>query len=146
MFSFVPDQFFIDTLNGLYVIDKDESSSPTTRTSFKAALMNSSYTASTSTTLWDDTYECSGTGYTAGGMSATLDVSAAAGGGAKINIANDTLTWESLTVSDIRYVAFYEDVSYNLISVVSLGSAQSPASENFTINFSSDGIVKVKMV
>jgi len=115
----------------------------------KVALLSSSYTPDQDAHdyLNDvDTYEVSGTGYTAGGntlgsKTATYD----SANNVVILDAADT-TWSSSTIT-ARYAVVYGSTgtasTSPLIGYVDFGSDQSSTNGNFTITWDSTGIVRI---
>jgi hypothetical protein len=118
--------------------------------SIKVALLSSSYTPNQDThDYYDDvnTYEVSGTGYTAGGQTlGSKTVTYDSANNVIILDAADT-TWSSSTIT-ARYAVIYDDsgatnASKALIGYVDFGSDQSSTNGNFTITWDATGIVRI---
>ena len=116
----------------------------------KVALVSSSYTPNQDThTYWSDvnTYEVSGTGYTAGGQTlGSKTVTYDSANNVIILDAADT-TWSSSTVT-ARYAVVYDDsgatnAAKALIGYVDFSSDQSSTNGNFTITWDATGIVRI---
>ncbi len=113
----------------------------------KLALLTSSYTPAikTDTFLSDiNTNEVSGAGYTAGGVAITTPT-------VTTDTTNDrgvfgaaNTTFSSVTFSGARYAVIYKSTGVAstspLIAVIDLGSNQSAAGGNFTIQWNASGI------
>jgi hypothetical protein len=115
----------------------------------KVALVSSSYTPDQDAhDYWNDvnSYEVTGTGYTAGG--ATLASKTATYDSATNVIVLDAAdtTWSSSTIT-ARYAVIYDSTgtasTSPLIGYVDFGSDQSSTSGNFTITWDSTGIVRI---
>jgi hypothetical protein len=118
--------------------------------SIKVGLLSSSYTPNQDThDYFDDvnTYEVSGTGYTAGGQTlGSKTVTYDSANNVIILDAADT-TWSSSTIT-ARYAVIYDDsgatnASKALIGYVDFGSDQSSTNGNFTITWDATGIVRI---
>jgi len=118
--------------------------------SIKVGLLSSSYTPNQDThDYYDDvnTYEVSGTGYTAGGQTlGSKTVTYDSANNVIILDAADT-TWSSSTIT-ARYAVIYDDsgatnASKALIGYVDFGSDQSSTNGNFTITWDATGIVRI---
>lgn len=116
----------------------------------KVALLSSSYTPNQDThDYFDDvnSYEVSGTGYSAGGATlSSKTVSYDATNNVIVLDAADT-TWSSSTIT-ARYAVVYDAsggtaASNALIGYVDFGSDQSSTNGNFTITWDSTGIVRI---
>jgi hypothetical protein len=115
----------------------------------KVALLTSSYTPDQDAhDYFNDvsTYEVSGTGYTAGGI--TLASKTATYDSATNVIVLDAadVTWSSSTIT-ARYAVVYDSTGTSstsaLIGYVDFGSDQSSTNGNFTITWDSTGIVRI---
>ena len=134
-------QFLAKALNKEVDFDSD---------TIKVALVSSSYTPNQDThQYWSDvnTYEVSGTGYTAGGQTlGSKTVTYDSANNVIILDAADT-TWSSSTIT-ARYAVIYDDsgataASKALIGYVDFSSDQSSTNGNFTITWDATGIVRI---
>ena len=134
-------QFLAKALNKEVDFDSD---------TIKVALVSSSYTPNQDThQYWSDvnTYEVSGTGYTAGGQTlGSKTVTYDSANNIIILDAADT-TWSSSTIT-ARYAVIYDDsgatnASKALIGYVDFSSDQSSTNGNFTITWDATGIVRI---
>ena len=134
-------QFLAKALNKEVDFDSD---------TIKVALVSSSYTPNQDThQYWSDvnTYEVSGTGYTAGGQTlGSKTVTYDSANNIIILDAADT-TWSSSTIT-ARYAVIYDDsgatnASKALIGYVDFSSDQSSTNGNFTITWDATGIIRI---
>ena len=116
----------------------------------KVALLSSSYTPNQDTHDYLDdvsSYEVTGTGYTAGGITLSSKTSTYDGTNNVIVLDAADVTWSSSTIT-ARYAVVYDDSGANaaskaLIGYVDFGSDQSSTNGNFTITWDSTGIVRI---
>jgi hypothetical protein len=116
----------------------------------KVALVSSSYTPNQDThDYWDDvnTYEVTGTGYTAGGATLSSKTSTYDGSTNVITLDAADVTWSSSTIT-ARYAVLYNDSGASnaakaLVGYVDFGSNQSSTNGNFTITWDATGIVRI---
>lgn len=116
----------------------------------KVALLTNSYTPDQDAhNYWDDvnTYQVTGTGYTAGGAALTNKTNTYNSGTNVIVLDADDVTWSSSTIT-ARYAVIYNDspatnATKNLIGYVDFGSDQSSSNGNFTITWDATGIVRI---
>lgn len=82
----------------------------------KCALLDSSHTPSTSQVYWADVSadECSGTGYTAGGLTLTAPVWSATGNMCYLNAEN--AVWDPVDLTSASYLYVYKDTGTASIS------------------------------
>ena len=134
-------QFLAKALNKEVDFDSD---------TIKVALVSSSYTPNQDThQYWSDvnTYEVSGTGYTAGGQTlGSKTVTYDSANNIIILDAADT-TWSSSTIT-ARYAVIYDDsgatnASKALLGYVDFSSDQSSTNGNFTITWDATGIIRI---
>jgi hypothetical protein len=109
---------------------------------FKVMLVTSSYTENkdTHTKRSDVTNEITGTGYTAGGATATVTVSAVDTANDRFTITLGGATWSSSTIT-ARKAVYYKSrggasSADELIAVVDFGSDVSTTAGTFTLNSS----------
>ena len=115
----------------------------------KVALLTSSYTPNQDThDYFNDvsTYEVSGTGYTAGGITLASKTATYDSGTNVIVLDAADVTWSSSTIT-ARYAVVYDSTgtasTSALIGYVDFGSDQSSTNGNFTITWDSTGIVRI---
>ena len=115
----------------------------------KVALLTSSYTPNQDThDYFNDvsTYEVSGTGYTAGGITLASKTATYDSGTNVIVLDAADVTWSSSTIT-ARYAVVYDSTGTSstsaLIGYVDFGSDQSSTNGNFTITWDSTGIVRI---
>lgn len=113
--------------------------------SFKIALYNSSAVLGPTTTAYTATNECTGTGYSAGGIALS---------GAAVSTDTNTViltfsnpTFSTITISDIRGFMIYDVTASNAsVAVFDLGSSSSVTTSNYTLQFpaatASTGLVR----
>jgi hypothetical protein len=108
----------------------------------KCLLMKNTHTIAAS----DDDYadiianECSGAGYTAGGVALTTPASSAVGANAKFTAATTTFSAITLTA---RYAVIYNPTTGKIISQHDLGADKSPAGGSIVITWHASGILTV---
>lgn len=114
----------------------------------KVALVTSTYTPNYDThDFFDDiTNEISGTGYTAGGETiASITTSKDTTDDEGVADGND-VTWATATFTAAAAIV-YKSTGYDntspLICYIDFGGDQSPSAENFTIQWSAEGIINV---
>ena len=115
----------------------------------KVALLTSSYTPNQDThDYFNDvsTYEVTGTGYTAGGITLASKTATYDSGTNVIVLDAADVTWASSTIT-ARYAVVYDSTGTSstsaLIGYVDFGSDQSSTNGNFTITWDSTGIVRI---
>jgi len=115
----------------------------------KVALLTSSYTPNQDThDYFNDvsTYEVTGTGYTAGGITLASKTATYDSGTNVIVLDAADVTWSSSTIT-ARYAVVYDSTGTSstsaLIGYVDFGSDQSSTNGNFTITWDSTGIVRI---
>jgi len=82
-----------------------------------------------------------GSGYTTGGETLANVVVTEEGAGV-ISVDADDPLWTTLTATNLRYAAIYDDDHANdaLIYLFDFGADKNPTAENFTVQFDSTGI------
>jgi hypothetical protein len=118
-----------------------------TSDTIKCALVNSSYTPSSTThEFWSDvsTNEVTGTGYTAGGV--TLSGKAVIDNNDNLVVIDcDDPLWSTATITGIRYAVFYKDTgsaaTSPLISYIDFITDQSVTANNLSIAIPVTGII-----
>lgn len=116
----------------------------------KVALLNNTYTPDQDAhNYFDDvsSYEVTGTGYTAGGITLANKTNTYNSSTNVIVLDADDVTWASSTIT-ARYAVIYDatpatNATRPLIGYVDFGSDQSSSNGNFTITWDSTGIVRV---
>ena len=107
---------------------------------FKVMLMGTGYTPSITHSVYADvsSYEITGTGYTAGGVTLT---------GVSLSESNGVCTWTfsspswaSCTLSGVRYAVIYDATASQLIKCIDFGMALNVATGPFTINVPAAGV------
>jgi hypothetical protein len=101
---------------------------------FKLALYTSSASLGPSTTAYTTTGECTGTNYTAGGV--TLTGAAVVLDANTVIIDFDDATFSNITVSDIRGFMIYDSSAADAcVTVFDFGSSASVVTSNYTLQF-----------
>lgn len=116
----------------------------------KVALLTNSYTPDQDVhNYYDDvnSFEVSGTGYTAGGLTLQNKTNTYNTSNNVITLDADDVTWSSSTIT-ARYAVIYDatpatDSTKPLIGYVDFGADQSSSNGNFTITWDSTGIVRI---
>jgi hypothetical protein len=116
----------------------------------KVALLSNSYTPDQDAhNYFDDvsTYEVTGTGYTAGGITLANKTNTYNSSTNVIVLDADDVTWSSSTIT-ARYAVVYDatpatNATKPLIGYVDFGSDQSSSNGNFTITWDATGIVRI---
>jgi hypothetical protein len=116
----------------------------------KVALLTNSYTPDQDAhNYFDDvsTYEVTGTGYTAGGITLANKTNTYNSATNVIVLDADDVTWSSSTIT-ARYAIVYDaspatNATKPLIGYVDFGSDQSSSNGNFTITWDATGIVRI---
>ena len=116
----------------------------------KVALLTNSYTPDQDAhNYFDDvsSYEVTGTGYTAGGITLANKTNTYSSATNVIVLDADDVTWSSSTIT-ARYAIVYDaspatNATKPLIGYVDFGSDQSSSNGNFTITWDATGIVRI---
>jgi hypothetical protein len=111
---------------------------------FKAALVEDSYTIDATDTQWSEisANEVSGTGYTAGGKALTnVSWSQTAG---TLTFDADDVSWTGASFT-ARYMVVYNDTASNdeLVCLFDFGSNQTVTASTFTYSFNASGIFTI---
>lgn len=133
MASFIYNSFVRDVLTGAIDLDTD---------TFKVLLTTSSYTADKDAhdKRDDVTNEVSGTGYSAGGASATVSVAAVDTANDRVVVTLGGATWSSSTIT-ARYAVYYKSrggasSADELVAVIDFGGNVSTSGGTFTLSSS----------
>ena len=103
----------------------------------KCALMNSSYTPVISDTVFDDTYEVVGTGYTPGGKSMTGKMAL------EEVLRSSALTWSNCTIRDIKWAVLYNSSNSNrLIAAFEFDTVRRTRSGSIQISWAASGVIR----
>ena len=116
----------------------------------KVALLTNSYTPDQDAHNYLDdvvTFEVTGTGYTAGGLTLSNKTNTYNSATNTIVLDADDVTWSSSTIT-ARYAVVYDatpatNATKPLIGYVDFGSDQSSSNGNFTITWDATGIVRI---
>jgi len=127
MASIVFDSYLHDSLSGDTKVLEDD---------LMCALMTSSYSPDTSDTVFDDTYEVSGTGYTAGGKGITGKT-----------VVDGTLrvspvTWPASSITARWAVIYNSSNSNRLIAAIDFETDRRSLSSSFTVNWTASGLLR----
>lgn len=104
---------------------------------FKLALYTSAATLNADTTAYSATDEASGTGYVAGGETATVASTGSASGAAYVDFSD--VTWSSATFSARGALLYNSSKSNRAVAVFDFGETKSVAGGNFTVQFPAAG-------
>ena len=128
MANIVPDSFKSDLLGGTFDFDSSGGST------FKLALYTSLANFSTSTTAYTTTNEVSssGTSYTAGGNTLTINGVAVASNVAYVDFAD--LTFSSVTLSAVGAL-IYKSSSNEAVLVLDFGGTKTATNGDFVVQF-----------
>lgn len=127
MSSFIFDSYINDSMSGDSDLDSDN---------IRCALMTEDYSPGTTDTVFDNAYETSGTGYTAGGKSLSGKVTVDG------YFRASTLIWENCTIS-VRWAVLYNASRSNrLIAVLDFGETKRCRSGTFTVSWDVSGILR----
>jgi len=112
---------------------------------FKLALYTSSATLSKSTTAYSATNEASGTGYSAGGATATQVTPTLSGDTALVDFGD--VTWASSSISAAGALLYNSSASNAAVVVLDFGTTITTSSQTFTVTMpaatSSQAIVRL---
>lgn len=110
-----------------------------TSDSFKMALYDSSAALSAATTAYTALHECSGTGYTAGGIA--LTGAAITTNGSTVGITFDDPTFTSVTLPDVRgYMIYDHTVADGCVTVFDFGQSFSFTAQSAEIFLPTPGV------
>lgn len=119
------DSFKVQILNGVHNFSAD---------TFKIALYTSSATLGETTTAYAATNETSGSNYTAGGNTLTVNVTPTnTGNVAYVSFANTT--WTTATITARGALIYNSSKSNSSVCVLDFGGDKTSTAGNFTINF-----------
>ena len=131
------NRFFANLMNKEVDLEAD---------TIKVALLTSSYTINKDHNTWSDVSanEVSGTGYTAGGATLANKSVTQDDTNDQATFDADNVTWSSSTIT-ARYAVLYDSTLTNddLIAIFDFGSDKSSSNGDFTLQFSSDGILSL---
>jgi len=131
------NRFFANLMNKEVDLEAD---------TIRVALLTSSYTINKDHNTWSDVSanEVSGTGYTAGGATLANKSVTQDDTNDQATFDADNVTWSSSTIT-ARYAVLYDDTLTNddLLAIFDFGSDQSSSNGDFTLQFSSDGILSL---
>ena len=130
----IATSFKVDLMKGLHALGTSVIRGSTAKDVFKAALYVATATINATTTAYTATGEASGTGYTAGGIAATNATEPTSTGTTGFWTPSATLSWTTVTLTNVDAVLFYNDtaVGKNSVSVHTFG-AQSVVAGNFSL-------------
>lgn len=135
MASILSNSLFKYMANGSVDFDTD---------TFKCMLLNNSYTPSKSHDYLNDvnSYEVSGTGYTAGGNAATPTISAVDNVNNRVEISWSIASWTTATIT-AAYGAIYKSrggaaSADELIGIIDFGGNKTSTAGTFTITVSTN--------
>ncbi|HMA78302.1 MAG TPA: hypothetical protein VKP88_04200 [Candidatus Paceibacterota bacterium] len=117
------------------LLDGEMDLSSDTAQTFKIALYDSSATLNENTTAYFTDNEVSGTGYTAGGETLTVNGTSAANGVAYADFAD--VTWSAATFSARGALIYKEAAGNPAVATVDFGDDQSVSAADFTVQFPS---------
>lgn len=121
----ITNSFKQGMLAGTYNVSSD---------SFKIALYTSSATLGPTTTAYTATNECTGTGYSAGGIA--LSGASIFTDTNTVGITFSNATFTTITISDIRGFMIYDTTHANgTVAIFDLGGSTSVTTSNYTLNF-----------
>ena len=123
-----------DLLNGLHAFGASVIRAGTTKDTFNAALYYATATINAATTAYTATGECSGGGYSAGGIAVTNANAPSTSGTTAIWTPSASLVWAGLTQAAFDTVLVYNNTASgkNAVSVHTFGS-QTIVSGTFTL-------------
>ena len=113
-------------------------------TAIRVALLNDQYIPSKSHAQYSDvsSYEITGSGYVAGGkLLSNVSVDNIMGTDS-YSMSADDVSWDPSTIT-ARVILLYEDVSKDLICSFVLDNDETSSNGEFTIQWNTDGILKV---
>ena len=119
-----------------------------TTNTVKCALISNAYTPNVDTDIFfgaPATYQGSGTGYTAGGVTLTTKTATYNASTNTAMLDADDITFTGVTLSAVRYAVFYEYSGSNatspLICYMDFGADRNPTAQNLQITLPSTGLV-----
>lgn len=118
----------------------------------KCMITTASYTPNIDTHDFRDdvTNEVSGAGYSTGGATLTTVTWTYDSANNRAVLAADALTWSTVTFTSGRYAVIYKSTgdaaTDRLLSYIDFGADQSPASANFTLDWTANGVFRVSIV
>lgn len=142
-------QFKVDVMNGLHAFGASVVRGATTKDAYKAALYLASASRGAGDTVYNSTGEVSGTGYSAGGVSATTGTAPSLSGTTAIFTPNASFVYTTVTLTTaFDAVLFYNDTSATklAVSVHTFGS-QTVTAGTFTLtmptNDASNALIRI---
>lgn len=125
-------QFKADILNGKHAFGTTVTRGATTADTYKAALYNTTASIGAGTSAYTATGECSGTGYSAGGI--TFSWSAPSTGGTTgFTTPSASLVYTTVTIGPTDCVLLYNSSQSNIAVGSWTFTAQSPVAGTLTI-------------
>ncbi len=136
MASFVTNAYRAAAMQGLDL----------TSVTLKVALMSASYDGTIDTDTFANTYEVSGTGYTAGGVTVTTPTVTTDDTNDRALFDADDAAWDPITVTTQFAVLYVDDTGSTfdqlLIAVYDNGSTVSPSAGPLTVQWDSLGLIE----
>ena len=139
--------FKVELLNGIHALGTTVTRGATTADTFKAALYTTAGSLGAGTTAYSATNEVSGTGYSAGGITASSWVAPTSSGTTAFTTLSSSLVYSSVTLSGFDCVLLYNSTQSNkAVSVHTFGS-QTVTGGTFTLtmptNDSTNGLIRI---
>jgi hypothetical protein len=139
--------FKVELLNGIHALGTSVVRAGTGADTFKAALFTTSGSLGAATTAYSSTNEVSGTGYSAGGITAPSWAAPSSTSTTAFTTLSGSLVYTAVTIATFDAVLIYNSTQSNkAVSVHTFGS-QSVTAANFTLtmptNDSSNALIRI---
>jgi len=138
--------FKVEILNGIHAFGTTVIRAATTADTFKIALYTSSATLGASTTAYSSTNEVTGTNYTAGGNTLSVNPAPASSGTTAL-LSFDNTTWSNATITANGALIYNSSQSNKAVAVLAFGSDKTSTAGDFTIVFpnadASNAIIRI---
>jgi len=128
----ISTQFKADVMNGKHAFGTTVTRGATTADTYKAALYNTSASIGAATSAYTATGECSGTGYTAGGITFTW-AAPSTGGTTGFSTPSASLVYSTVSIGPTDCVLLYNSSQSNIAVGAWTFTAQTPVAGTLTI-------------
>lgn len=131
-------QFKADIMNGKHAMGTTVTRGATTADTYKAALYNTTASIGAGTSAYTATGECSGTGYTAGGITFAW-AAPSTSGTTGFTTPSASLVYTTVTIGPTDCVLLYNSSQSNIAVGAWTFTAQSPVAGTLTITMPTNG-------
>lgn len=125
--------FKVDLLNGIHAFGTTVTRATAVADTFNAALYLTTASLGAATTAYSPTNEVTGSGYTAGGITATNSVAPTSSGTTAFWTPSANFAWTNVTIGPFNALLLYNLTQSNKAVAVYVFGSQTVTSGNFTL-------------